>query len=158
MTPVIDDNKMVTLNLTQVLRQLPTDYQLSADSKDNVLPPIFTTREISSNLQVENGQTLVLGGLIKRDDQKVKRGIPWLSRIPVIGWLFGWESTVKKGSEILMILTPRVVDTREETDLLTSDFRSKILGAMSAKDVRKLYNLEETEKPVEPAATAVEGK
>jgi general secretion pathway protein D len=146
-TPVIDDNKMVTLNLTQVLRQLPPDYQLVPDQQDNVVPPIFTTRELSSNLQVENGQTLVLGGLIKRDDQKVKRGIPWLSRIPVVGWLFGWESTVKKGSEILMILTPHVVDTREETDLLTSDFRSKILGAMSEKDIRTLYNLEEAEPP-----------
>ncbi len=143
-TPVIDDNKMVTLNLAQTLRQLPADYNLTADSKDNVLPPIFTTRELRSNLQVENGQTLVLGGLIQREDQKVRRGVPLLCRIPVIGWLFGWNATVKKGSEILMILTPRVVDTRDETDLLTSDFRSKILGAMSQKDIRKIYNLEQT--------------
>jgi general secretion pathway protein D len=158
-TPVIDDNKMVTLNLTQSLRQIPADYTLEVTGEsDVVLPPIFTTRELSSNLQVENGQTLVLGGLIQREDQKVKRGIPWLSRIPLIGWLFGWESTVKKGSEILMILTPHVVDTREETDLLTSDFRAKIMGAMSEKNIRKLYNLEETEKAAEPAVTPAEGK
>ena len=148
-TPVIDDNKMVTLNLSQSLRQVPSDYTLEVTGEsDVVLPPIFTTRELSSNLQVENGQTLVLGGLIQRADQKVKRGIPLLSRIPVIGWFFGWDSTVKKGSEILMILTPRVVDTRDETDLLTSDFRSKILGAMSEKNIRQLYNLDE---PVAPA-------
>jgi len=155
-TPVIDDNKMVTLNLTQSLRQIPSDYTLEVTgASDVVLPPIFTTRELRSNLQVENGQTLVLGGLIQRSDQKVKRGIPLISRIPVIGWLFGWDSTVKKGSEILMILTPRVVDTRDETDLLTSDFRSKILGAMSQKDIRKIYNLEETKaSPNAPAAAA----
>jgi general secretion pathway protein D len=111
------------------------------------LPPIFTTRELRSNLQVENGQTLVLGGLIQRADQKIKRGIPLISRIPIVGWLFGWNSTVKKGSEIMMILTPRVVDTRDETDLLTKDFREKILGAMAQKDIRKLYNLEEPKKP-----------
>lgn len=157
-TPVIDDNKMVTLNLTQSLRQVPADYTLEVTGEsDVVLPPIFTTRELSSNLQVENGQTLVLGGLIQREDQNVKRGIPWLSRIPVIGWLFGWDSTVKKGSEILMILTPHVVDTREETDLLTRDFRSKILGAMSEKNIRKIYNLEEPEKD-EAAKPDTEGK
>ncbi len=147
-TPVIDDNKMVTLNLTQSLRQIPSDYTLEVTgASDVVLPPIFTTRELRSNLQVENGQTLVLGGLIQRADQKIKRGIPLISRIPIVGWLFGWHSTIKKGSEILMILTPRVVDTRDETDLLTSDFRSKILGSMAQKDIRKLYNLEETKKP-----------
>jgi general secretion pathway protein D len=147
-TPVIDDNKMVTLNLTQSLRQIPSDYTLEVTgSSDVVLPPIFTTRELRSNLQVENGQTLVLGGLIQRADQKIKRGIPLISRIPIVGWLFGWNSTVKKGSEIMMILTPRVVDTRDETDLLTKDFREKILGAMAQKDIRKLYNLEEPKKP-----------
>jgi general secretion pathway protein D len=150
-TPVIDDNKMVTLNLTQTLRQIPSDYtvEISGDN-DVVLPPIFTTRELTSSLQVDNGQTLVLGGLIQREDQKVKRGIPLLSRIPVAGWLFGWNSTIKKGSEILMILTPRVVDTREDTDSLTREFREKILGAMSEKNIRQLYNLEEPGEPSGP--------
>ena len=48
-----------------------------------------------------------------------------------------------------MILTPYVVDTRDETDLLTQDFRSKIIGAMSKKNIRTLYNLEEKGKPAE---------
>jgi general secretion pathway protein D len=157
-TPVIDDNKMVTLNLVQSLRQLNANYETiynlnAADNPENVQPPIFTTRELRSNLQVENGQTLVLGGLIQREDQNVERGIPYISRIPVIGWLFGWKSTVKKGTEILMILTPRVIDTRDETDLLTRDFRSKILGAMAVEDVRKLYDLEEKKNAEDVPAT-----
>lgn len=139
-TPVIDDNKMVTLNLNQTLRQIDPDYTPIATG-DNVIPPIFTTREIRSNLQVDSGQTLVLGGLIQRKDQQLKTGIPLLCRAPLIGWLFGSTKTVKVGSEILMILTPHVVDTRDETDLLTRDFRDKILGAMSEKDVRNLYPL-----------------
>ena len=149
-TPVIDDNKMVTLNLSQTLRQIPSDYTVQiSGNNDVVLPPIFTTRELSSSLQVDNGQTLVLGGLIQREDQKIKRGIPLISRIPLIGWLFGWNSTIKKGSEILMILTPHVVDTRDETDLLTRDFREKIMGATSEKNIRSLFNLEENEKLTE---------
>ena len=150
-TPVIDDNKMVTLNLKQVLRQIPPDYKVVVDSNSQVAPPIFTTRELSSNLQVENGQTLVLGGLIQSEEQNIRTGIPVLHRIPLLGRLFGRTSTVKKGSEILMILTPYVVDTREETDSLTDTFRTKILTAMGSEDIRKLYNLDVT--PPAPAPT-----
>ena len=148
-TPVIDDNRMVTLDLTQSLRQVPADYTIEvSEDSDVVLPPIFTTRELSSSLQVDDGQTLILGGLIQRKDQKIKSGIPLLCKTPLIGWLFGRIQTKKVGSEILMILTPHVVDTRDETDLLTRDFRQKILGAMSEKDIRSLYDLSDSEAPV----------
>jgi len=142
-TPTIDDKKNVTLALSQVQRQVNTDNTKPPGVTTNA--PTFTTREISSSLQVANGQTLILGGLIARNDQVIKTGIPLLCRLPYLGWLFGRNQTIKVGTEILMILTPHVVDTRDETDLLTKEFRSKIMGAMamSAKDTRKLYNLEE---------------
>ncbi|MEI7850227.1 MAG: secretin N-terminal domain-containing protein [Kiritimatiellales bacterium] len=142
-TPTIDDNKNVTLALSQVQRQVNTDTTKPPGVTSSA--PTFTTREISSSLQVASGQTLILGGLIARNDQVIKTGIPLLCRIPYIGWIFGRNKTIKVGTEILMILTPHVVDTRDETDLLTKEFRTKIMGAMSmsAKDTRKLYNLEE---------------
>ncbi len=133
-TPHIDDQRMVTLDLEQTLRSI------NPDTVDDEAPK-FYTRELRSNLQVEDGQTLVLGGLIQRHDQKVRIGVPFLSRIPYLGWVFGRTKTVKVGSEILMILTPRVVDTRDETDQLTREFEYKILGAMREKDIRSLYNL-----------------
>jgi general secretion pathway protein D len=146
-TPVIDENKNVTLALSQIQRQVDS-------SGGDTNAPTFTTREISSSLQVADGQTLILGGLIQRNDQVIKSGIPLLCRIPYIGWIFGRNQTTKVGSEILMILTPHVVESREETDSLTKEFRTKIMGAMSAKNVRKLYGLEETPKP--PASAAAE--
>ncbi|MDF7800335.1 secretin N-terminal domain-containing protein [Pontiellaceae bacterium B1224] len=147
-TPKIDDYRMVTLDLEQTVRALDADSS-DADA------PTFYTREIRSNLQVDDGQTLILGGLIERTDQKVRTGIPFLSQLPVVGWVFGRTRTAKVGSEILMIMTPHVVDTREETDLLTEEFRHKILGAMDEKDIRSLYDLQDdepqTEKPNEEA-------
>ena len=65
--------------------------------------------------------------------------------IPILGRLFGRTVTRKEGAEILMILTPHVVNSRSETDLLSRDFRRKILGSMSEKDVRDLYDLEDGE-------------
>jgi len=154
-TPTIDDNKNVTLALSQVQRQVNTDETKPPGVTTNA--PTFTTREISSSLQVASGQTLILGGLIARNDQVIRTGIPLLCRLPYIGWLFGRNKTTKVGTEILMILTPHVVDTRDETDLLTSDFRSKIMGAMSmsAKDARKLYNLEDKKNAADAPASAV---
>jgi len=150
-TPTIDDNKNVTLALSQIQRQVD-----SAGADTNTAPT-FTTREITSSLQVADGQTLILGGLIQRNDQVLKSGIPFLSRIPYLGWLFGRNQTSKVGSEILMILTPHVVDTREETDALTKEFRTKIIGAISKDNIRKLYNLEDpkvsTNAPVSAAAS-----
>ncbi|QBG48584.1 hypothetical protein EGM51_14665 [Verrucomicrobia bacterium S94] len=143
-TPKIDDYRMVTLDIEQTVRSL------DADSEDDDAPT-FYTREIRSNLQVEDGQTLILGGLIERTDQQVRTGIPFLSRLPLIGWVFGRTKTAKVGSEILMILTPRVVDTREETDLLTEEFKHKILGAMDEKDIRTLYNLSDDPSEMEHA-------
>jgi len=156
-TPHIDDHDMVTLNIEQVVRRVEED-ELATEFD----APIFRTREIRSNLQVDSGQTVILGGLIERADIKARVGIPYLMNIPYVGWVFGRNVTRKQGTEILMILTPYVVNTRDETDLLTRDFRRKILGSMSEKDVRDLYDLEDglfvPKKVILPEPTEIQGK
>lgn len=139
-TPHIDDHNMVTLALEQIIKRVEED---KFENVNNA--PTFRTREIRSNLQVDNGQTVILGGLIERGDAKARVGIPYLMDIPVLGYFFGRTITRKEGTEILMILTPRVVDSRDETDLLTDEFRNKVLGAMnrSSTEIRTLYNLQE---------------
>ena len=146
-TPHIDDNEMVTLNLEQEVRRVIEDSLAEAGSA-----PTFRTREIRSNLQVDNGQTVILGGLIEREDTTARVGIPYLMDIPLLGYLFGRNVQSKAGTEILMIMTPYVVDTRDETDLLTQDFRRKLLGSLnqSSEDIRSVYQLQE--EPAEEQA------
>lgn len=141
-TPHIDDNQMVTLSLEQEIRRVIEDKLNSGNEA-----PTFRTREIRSNLQVDDGQTIILGGLIERGDREERVGIPFLMDIPFLGYFFGRTSIRKEGTEILMILTPYVVDTRDETDMLTRDFRRKVLGGLnkSSHDIRTLYNLQEDE-------------
>jgi general secretion pathway protein D len=143
-TPHIDDDQMVTLNLEQIVRRVVED-KLAADNT----APTFRTREIRSNLQVDDGQTIILGGLIERGDREERVGIPFLMDIPILGYFFGRTSVRKEGTEILMILTPYVVDSRNETDLLTRDMRRKVLGGLnkSSNDIRTLYQLEEEPQP-----------
>ncbi|VGO16975.1 Type II secretion system protein D [Pontiella desulfatans] len=139
-TPHIDDDQMVTLNLEQTVRRV-VENTISTDND----APVFRTREIRSNLQVDDGQTIILGGLIERGDREERVGIPFLMDIPFIGFLFGRTSVTKEGTEILMIMTPYVVDSRDETDLLTRDFRRKVLGGLNktSADIRTLYDLQE---------------
>jgi len=152
-TPHIDDYDMVTLNLEQTIRRVE---EASLAGENNA--PVFRTREIRSNLQVDSGQTIILGGLIERADVDARVGIPLLMDIPILGRLFGRTVKRKEGAEILMILTPHVVNSRDETDLLSRDFRRKILEALNEKDVRDLYDLEDGEYTPPHAITSEPGE
>ena len=149
-TPHIDDYDMVTLNLEQTIRRVE---EASLAGENNA--PVFRTREIRSNLQVDSGQTIILGGLIERADVDARVGIPLLMDIPILGRLFGRTVKRKEGAEILMI---HVVNSRDETDLLSRDFRRKILGALNEKDVRDLYDLEDGEYTPPHAITSEPGE
>ena len=75
----------------------------------------FLQRELASRVAVRDGETIVLGGLIRDNNNQARQGIPLLHDIPVIGHLFGTTSDVKNRTELLVILTPRVL--RNEVDL-----------------------------------------
>jgi general secretion pathway protein D len=85
-------------------------------------------RVINSSVSVQSGGTLVLGGLI--DDKRTNdvTGLPVLSQLPVIGWLFGTTDQNLNRTELVVLLTPRVVQQRRELDGITREFKSKLTG------------------------------
>lgn len=72
------------------------------------------TRELNADVIAENGQTIVLGGLVRKAQTTGKSGIPFLSSLPFIGWLFGKTSNVEDRSELMVFLTPYVFATQKE--------------------------------------------
>jgi hypothetical protein len=73
-----------------------------------------TTRKISSDVSVENRQTVVMGGLTRKSQTESESGIPILKDIPWIGkWLFGSVTQTDKRSELLVFITPYVLDDAE---------------------------------------------
>ena len=71
---------------------------------------------------VQNNQTIVIGGLIREDKTKSASGIPYLSKIPVIGWIFGsWDDTDSR-QELIILLTPRVIRTAKEAQDVSEGF------------------------------------
>ena len=78
------------------------------DSITNGVPSL-STNEAETELLVNDGDTIVIGGIMKTRKINASRGFPWLSKIPVLGWFFKTESDSKESSELLIFITPKIV-------------------------------------------------
>ncbi len=85
-------------------------------------------RTITTEVAVQSGQTLVLGGLIKNTTLNGQGGIPGLSRLPIIGGLFGKKSTFSEREELLVLITPRVIYNESDSRRVTEEYRSQFRG------------------------------
>jgi general secretion pathway protein D len=71
--------------------------------------PVFTTREIEQKFQITDGDYIVLGGLLRTQDESTQRETPWLARIPILGTLFKFSRSSESKTVLLIFLRPRVV-------------------------------------------------
>ncbi len=98
----------------------------SADAVGGNVP--VNQRVIKTEVAVQSGQTVLLGGLIKQTDSKSTSGVPGLNRIPVLGALFGGKNYESDRQELLVMITPVVIrngdDARRLTDEYSRQFRA----------------------------------
>jgi type IV pilus assembly protein PilQ len=101
-TPHLTEDKKIILDLH------PEVSDLSAQStvQGGV---IINTSEADTRVMVDDGQTAVIGGLIRTNDSQVRRGIPFLKDIPLLGMLFRADNTVRQNRELIIFVTPRLV-------------------------------------------------
>ncbi|HWR72003.1 MAG TPA: type IV pilus secretin PilQ, partial [Nitrospirota bacterium] len=71
--------------------------------------PTITRRSANAELIMDSGETVVLGGILIRSESQVEDGIPLLSKIPILGWLFKKRTTVERENELLIFITPTIV-------------------------------------------------
>jgi len=109
--PTIDDNKRVNINLGVEVSELGETV-----STAYALAYTFTKRNASTELWMDDGETLAIGGLIKQRSQEDLRKFPWLADLPVLGVFFRKRTTTSGGgydkltdSELFITLTPRIV-------------------------------------------------
>ena len=86
----------------------------------------FLQRTVTSKVTVKSGQTLVLGGLIRDNRTDGQSGIPGLYKIPVLGALFGTTSEEVDRTELIVLITPRVVQSTQEIDQVTEEIKRKM--------------------------------
>ncbi len=92
----------------QVLLQL----QVNQDKPSNRVilgVPAITTRQMSTNILVKSGQTIVLGGIYESDKGQQQQGVPLLNKIPLVGWLFKQQNVTDNKRELLIFVTPKVI-------------------------------------------------
>jgi len=75
---------------------------------------------------VQSGQTMVMGGLIGETSGNSSKGLPLLSRIPIIGGLFGDQQLTKNRTELVMFITPRVVENENDLKNTIEDLRRRM--------------------------------
>ena len=113
-TPKINPNGTVMLTVEQKFETQGADQSVPNDKGGTDPYATITTRKISSDVSVENRQTVVMGGLTKKTQTESESGIPILKDIPWIGkWLFGSVNMTDKRSELLVFMTPYVLDDAE---------------------------------------------
>ena len=123
-TPSVSAGDLVTLDINQMV----TDVASASQS----LTPVFMQRQINSKVAVRSGETLVLGGLIKDSAENSKRGVPLLSAIPVVGALFGTHANNAQRTELLVIITPRVLRSDEDARAVSRELRDRMRGLTAA--------------------------
>lgn len=114
--PRINEGGLVSLEISQ---EISTSEKITLGGTEQLL---LNKTEASTNLVVQDGQTIVIGGLIREDTNKTSSGVPFLSRIPIIGWLFGGATDDVKRQELIILLTPRVIKNQKEAKELSSEF------------------------------------
>ena len=114
-TPSVNAGNLVTMTVNQSVTDVGAKDEVTQQRS-------FLQRQVSSRVAVRSGESIVMGGLIQESATKGKSGVPWLHDIPVVGNLFGSTNTDGARTELIVIITPRVVrtdvDVREVGDSL----------------------------------------
>jgi general secretion pathway protein D len=109
-------------------------------STTSTLGPTFTKSQVQTTLTVKDGQTVAIAGLIRDSEGLTRSGFPLLSDIPIIGSLFGTTARSKKRTELVILITPRVITDPDSHEAFTRELKD------SLKNVRKLVDKREEER------------
>lgn len=128
-TPRINENDIITVTLKAEVSDI-TEWRKTGEGDD---VPVIRTREASSVIRLREGETFVLSGLHQENNTLSESGIPGLSRVPLLGRLFG---TKKEGpneqTEVVIFLTPKIIRFKNET---TDTSNVQIIGKPRTSEI-----------------------
>jgi len=120
-TPRINSGGMVTLELNQEVSDA------DPASITNLNPnPTVATRNAKTSVQVASGESVVLGGLIQENSGRTSSGIPLLSKIPILGAVFGTQHVTRTRTELVLMVTPKIVSDTVQARQVTEELRQKL--------------------------------
>lgn len=130
--PRVNPGGLVYMDVTQQVSSPGANLSVNGN------PPI-NQRQLQTQIAVQSGETVLLGGLIEEHDAITKTGVPFLNDVPLLGRLFGSTSKTRDRTEIIVLITPRVISSMEDARTMTDEYRNKFeslapLRAAEAKD------------------------
>lgn len=119
-TPRITPDGMVAMDVYASKSGLAgTDVPVFVNSDGSTITsPIINQSIADTIVNVPNGQTIVIGGMITKSDTSLERKVPWLGDLPVVGRAFRYDSTTVSRTELLIFLTPRIVLSDLDSELI----------------------------------------
>ncbi len=120
-TPHINERGLVSMDISQEVSEEGADKTVGGK-----VYPSFRERKVDTSLTVKHGQTIIIGGLMREQTEVGVNGVPYLSKIPVIGFLFGKDKNEVKKTELILLITPRVIVSSDDVDSISEEFRQKV--------------------------------
>ncbi len=118
-TPRINSGGSVTLNIVQEVSGVSRQATPS-------LTPTISQRKVQSAVTALDGETIVLGGLFSKSSSRGVSSLPGFSRVPLLSALVGSNQIVKTKTELLILITPRIISNAQDSRLVTSEMRDRI--------------------------------
>ena len=121
--PRVNASGLVTMELGQELSSVVKGSGSSRTEREN---PTFSQRSVTSKVSVYSTQTVVLGGLISGQDSRQRSSVPIINKIPVIGDLIGNTDNGTRRNELIIFITPQIVQDGEDASKVSEELRAKM--------------------------------
>ena len=130
---ITPEGKVLMRVFPEVSSVVPTPVDLG----NGQISTAFNIQQVETSVVAQDGETVVIGGMIQQTDQQNENKIPCLGDLPYIGGAFRYRTQVREKNELLVILTPRVVRSQAEMDRVFVEESKRIKWLMN--DVNKIY-------------------
>jgi general secretion pathway protein D len=119
-TPKINYDGIIILDINQQVSSAGTQ---TLGGKDSL---VISNRELNTKLAVRDGQAVFMGGLISNNVNLIDSGVPLLMDIPLLGWFFKYQKEEKKKTELLVLITPYVIESEDVLSQYVVSFNAKM--------------------------------
>lgn len=123
-SPSISASRYLRLDISLVVSNFTGSFDASSD-----IPPPKVTREMSTTVNIPDGDTMVIGGVISDSQQKTRQGVPWLANLPLVGALFRHDSDTDARTTLYFFVTPHILRDPDFADLAEISYQKKLSAA-----------------------------
>ncbi|KJU86126.1 general secretion pathway protein D [Candidatus Magnetobacterium bavaricum] len=119
--PTINAEGLVTLEISQEVSEAQTNQTSKIDS------PLILKRRINTSVVAANGQTVIIGGIRSKNVDSTETKVPLLGDIPILGYVFKSNSDRVRRTELIVLITPRILSNFDDTSNVTQEIKDSFL-------------------------------